>query len=100
VPAKARPLPPPPPPPTAPAAADERDDEEWGDDDERGDAASADAASVSPDAGNVTSDELGALPAGWTLQTDEEGDRWYYHASSGETSWVRPNADGSVPVAQ
>ena len=44
-------------------------------------------------------DELGPLPKGWVKQTDTDGDSWFYNAKTAETSWVRPNADGSVPAA-
>ena len=45
-------------------------------------------------------DEQGPLPANWAKQTDEEGDTWYYNSVTGETSWVRPNPDGTVPAAE
>ena len=32
-----------------------------------------------------------------SLQCDEEGDRWFFNTLTNETSWVRPNEDGSVP---
>jgi hypothetical protein len=47
-------------------------------------------------------DEAGPLPAGWILQWDDwdaaagSADKWYSNASTGSTSWVRPNADGTV----
>lgn len=80
--------PPPPPPPPARAAADDRADEEWSDNERDND--SRDASSVAQEASFVTSDDLGPLPAGWTLQTDDEGDKWYYHVETQETSWERP----------
>ena len=46
------------------------------------------------------SDDQGRLPEGWTLQSDSTGDRWYYNEVSGATSWVRPNADGSLPPSE
>ena len=47
----------------------------------------------------VLEDELGPLPRGWVKQTDAEGDSWFYNSKTQETSWIRPNADGSVPTA-
>jgi len=39
------------------------------------------------------------LPRGWVKQTDAEGDSWFYNSKTQETSWLRPNADGTVPQA-
>ena len=86
--------------PAAPApAAAERDEEGWSDDGEGGggSGASEDAKSIDAAVGGQTTDDKGALPGGWTVQHDEEGDAWYYNATTGETSWVRPNPDGTIP---
>jgi hypothetical protein len=84
------------------------EDDAWGDDDEgegvgddgeeAGEEVEGAAAGVE---GVVVSleDELGRLPRGWVRQTDAEGDSWYYCAATGETSWIRPIADGTVPAA-
>ena len=95
-PAPAVAAPPPPPAPAATAAhasssSDDRDDDAWGSDDEGGTGAGNEAG--------ASEDEHGKLPAGWTVHADEEGDKWYYNAATGATSWVRPNPDGSVPAS-
>lgn len=66
-------------------------------------AAPAPAAAATSTSGGQTAsyaDELGALPEGWTLQSDDTGDRWYFNEKDGRTSWLRPNADGTVPPAE
>lgn len=87
---------------TAKADADaEHGDEAWSDSGHGGGSRrSSRAASMDAAPGTVTVDALGALPDGWTVQSDEEGDRWYFHEASGQTSWVRPNPDGSIPPAE
>ena len=96
--------------PASSAQGGDDEDDAWGDDDdgegegegddgeEAGEEAEGAAAGVE---GVVVSleDELGRLPRGWVRQTDAEGDSWFYCAASGETSWIRPNADGTVPTA-
>ena len=47
-------------------------------------------------AGYATEDDQGPLPSGWVLQWDAT-DKWYSNAALGATSWLRPNADGSIP---
>jgi hypothetical protein len=102
--AAAAPPPPPPPPPaaasaSAAAAAEHRDDDAWSEDSgDGGDGAHSSRAPSMGEAGDTTTDDQGALPAGWTLQRDEEGDAFYYNATTGETSWHRPNPDGTVPA--
>ena len=32
----------------------------------------------------------GALPEGWTLQRDDEGDTYYFNTTTGESQWERP----------
>jgi hypothetical protein len=31
-----------------------------------------------------------ALPEGWTMQRDDEGDTYYFHTVTGESRWERP----------
>lgn len=83
------------------AAAGDRDDDNdgWSSDGERhADARSSRAPSMDVSHADVRVDAEGvALPPGWTMQCDEEGDRWFFNTLTNETSWVRPNEDGSVP---
>ena len=42
----------------------------------------------------------GALPAGWEAVTTPEGETYYFHAGSGETSWDVPGgAEEAAPAA-
>jgi hypothetical protein len=38
------------------------------------------------------------LPEGWAAYTTEEGWVYYYNEATGVSSWLQPNADGSIPT--
>jgi hypothetical protein len=37
------------------------------------------------------------LPENWAKDKDVDGNKYYYHKNSGETSWVAPNGSKQVP---
>jgi outer membrane protein assembly factor BamB len=62
--------------------------------------AGAQAAAQPAPAAAAKVDVAGAaevLPRGWAIAYDDDGDKYYYNEDSGVTSWVRPNADGTLP---
>lgn len=65
-----------------------------GQSDDEGDAKPA--TGVAKIASGSTFDEQGELPSGWTVQSDDAGDTWYYHPQTARTSWFRPNEDGTT----
>jgi WW domain/PH domain len=98
---KAAPAPAPVPVAKAPApapAANARDEDQWSDNESQGNPPGPSrGGSFDENAPKVYEDAQGPLPKGWTLQKDDEGDVWYYNELSQETSWVRPNPDGTIP---
>ena len=67
----------------------------------------APTATADEDAGIVGDDA--ELPDGWSEQTTEDGDRYYFNESTGESSWERPPlnpgdnvtaVDASIPVSE
>ena len=65
-------------------------DDDWGDSDSEAPAHSDDeAAPKAPSTGveaGAHADQYGALPTGWTVQVDDEGDVWYYNELTQQTS--------------
>lgn len=78
------------------------DTDGWGSSDEDKNSEQGEATGTTTNNGItiVYEDEEGPLPTDWAKQTDEVGDTWYYNSATGETSWVRPNPDGTVPATE
>ena len=67
------------------------------------------AAQVTDEA-EVTGGDNAELPEGWSEQTTEDGERYYFNEHSGESSWERPPSnpgdndvaavDASIPVSE
>lgn len=66
----------------------------WGDDDSDGPGGASEEESgvVGSIVSGARHDEIGPLPHGWTVQMDEEGDKWYYNEITQATSceWRDP----------